>query len=327
MARAKKGATQFQIWFEEAWEGWIRPLGLMLLLAIAYLLYKYDILNERQAGLLAVLAIVGGAIATGVTVALPLVRRPWQRALLLTMAGVGLVGTLYPPLHQVLPGPALAQATLTASQAQATLTTGKSGPYDLVVSGQFKQAGGDADASYTFTLTDNAGGSDRVSGDIERQNVVIRSRKGTHSSLEEHNEATYRLAHVRGPKIVIRAEEGVDEQLTGLTVALYRGGLPAALLLALGLLATLLALVLDTRLIDEKGKNKSYLTVAMGVALAFSLRYPLYATSRHLVGPAVSEALWALVVGGLAGWALGGLARLAFGPRVKKAGPARRPLG
>lgn len=319
MARDKKNLTPFQIWFEEAWEGWIRPLGAILLLAIGYLLYKFDILKEQPAGVLAVLVVVLGAIGTGLAVALPLARLPWQRSLLFTMVGAALVGTLYLPLHRVLPGATLAEATLTAAQPKATLTTGRAGPYDLVVSGHFKEAGrSDAEASYTLKATDNGGGSDEITGDIGRENVVIRSRKGSQSSLQEHNEATYRLPHVRGPQVTIAAGDGVDEQLDGLTVALHKGGLNPIIFIVLGALALAMAVVLDTRLVDVKGKQKSYLTAAVAVAYAFALRYPLYATSQHMVGPAVSEFLWALVVGGLAGWAVGGLARLGFGPKIKK---------
>jgi hypothetical protein len=66
MARDKKNLTPLQLWFEEAWEGWIRPLGAILVLAILYLLYRFEILGERAAGVIAVLAIVGGALAAGV---------------------------------------------------------------------------------------------------------------------------------------------------------------------------------------------------------------------------------------------------------------------
>ena len=324
MARDKKkpnpNLTQFQVWFEDAWEGWIRPLGAILLLAIGYLLYKWDILTERPAGILAILAVVLGAIGTGLAVAMPLARAPWQRSLLFTMAAAAIAATLYPPLHRALPGATLAEGTLTSAQPKLTLTTGRAGPYDALVQGHFKEAGSaDAEASYTLKVTDNGGGSDEVQGSIERQNQVIHSRKGSRASLLEHNESSFRLPDVRGPTVTVTATDGVDEQLDGLTVALHRGGLNPIIFIVLGALALAMALVLDTRLVDVKGKQKSYLTVAVAVAFAFALRYPHYATSQHLVGPAVSEFLWALVVGGLGGWAAGGLARLAFGPKIKKA--------
>ncbi len=43
-----------------------------------------------------------------------------------------------------------------------------------------------------------------------------------------------------------------------------------------------------------------------------------------LVKPAISSLLFALVVGGLGGWAAGGIVRFLFGPKIKKSAPARR---
>ena len=106
MAKDKKNAnaTQLQLWFEDAWEGWIRPLGLIMLLAIGYVLYKFDIVGERTTGIVAVLAIVVGAIVVGALPALPLATRPWQRALLATMVAAALGGMVYPSVRAAVPG-------------------------------------------------------------------------------------------------------------------------------------------------------------------------------------------------------------------------------
>src|SRR5579863_3968836 len=111
MARDKKNVSQLQIWFEEAWEGWIRPLGAILLLAIGNLLYKWDILTERPAGVIAVLAIVGGALATGLLPAWPMAKQPWQRGLVVSTAIVAVVACLYPALHAAAPAGQLTEAT------------------------------------------------------------------------------------------------------------------------------------------------------------------------------------------------------------------------
>ncbi|HEX8953285.1 MAG TPA: hypothetical protein VF945_15630, partial [Polyangia bacterium] len=238
MARDKKNATQLQLWFEEAWEGWIRPLGLMLLLAIGYLLYKFDIVSEHTAGVVAVLGIVVGAIVVGALPALPLTRAPWQRALLGTMVAAALGGMVYPAVRAAVPGKVFAEATLTSDKPSATLATGAAGPYELMVSGHFKEAGrSDAEASYAIKATDNGGGSDDVSGEIARKLVTIRSRKGSSSSVQDLNEAKHRLGHVRGPQVTLTAD-GVDEQLEGgLAVQLRPGGLDPVVFIVLGALA------------------------------------------------------------------------------------------
>src|SRR5881398_2444843 len=114
MARDKKNATRFQLWFEDAWEGWIRPLGLLILLAIGYLLYKFDLVNEHVAGLVLVLAVVVGTVVVGALPARGLTRAPWQRALLATLVVVALAGTVYPVVRAAVPGTTLAEARLSA---------------------------------------------------------------------------------------------------------------------------------------------------------------------------------------------------------------------
>jgi len=325
MARDKKNATQFQLWFEEAWEGWIRPLGLIVLLAIGYMLYKFDIVSEHTAGIVAVLAIVVGAIVVGALPALPLTRAPWQRGLLATMVAAALGGMVYPAVRAAVPGKLYAETTLTAEKPSATLTTGASGPYELMVSGHFKEAGrSDAEASYSIKAVDNGGGSDEVSGEIARKLVTIRSRKGSSSSVQDINEQKHRLGHVRGPQVTLTAD-GIDEQLEGgLSVALRPGGVDPILFVVLGALAILMAIVLDTRLVDVKGKQKAYLTASTAIAFAFSLYYWQEATPSRLVKTAVSALLFSLLVGGLGGWAVGGVARALFGPKLPKKAASRR---
>lgn len=319
MARDKKNATQFQLWFEEAWEGWIRPLGLMILLVIGYALYKFEIVSEHVAGVVAVLAVVIGAIVVGALPALPLARAPWQRALLGTMVVAALGGMVYPAVRAAVPGRSYAEAALTSDKQSATLATGASGPYELLVSGHFKEAGrSDAEANYNLKVSDNSGGSADVSGQIARKLITIRSRKGSSSSVQEQNEEKHRLGNVRGPQVTITAD-GVDEQLEGgLTVALRAGGLDPVVFIVLGALAIALGLMLDTRLVDLKGKQKSYLTAATAIAFCFSMYYWREATPSRLVKTAVSALLFGVVVGGIGGWAVGGIARLMFGPKPPK---------
>src|SRR6476659_6439976 len=112
-ASEKKNASEFRLWFEHAWEGWIRPLGAMVLLAIGYMLYKFDIVGEHTAGVIAVLAVVVGAIVIGALPALPLTAKPWHRAALVTMVAAALGGMVYPAVRAAVPGKEYATASLT----------------------------------------------------------------------------------------------------------------------------------------------------------------------------------------------------------------------
>ena len=158
----------------------------MILLAIGYLLYKFDIVGEHTAGIVAVLAIVVGAIVVGALPALPLTRAPWQRAMLVGMVAAGLGGMVYPAVRAAVPGKVYAQTVLTSDKPSATLTTGTSGPYELHRLGPLQ--GGRAQRRRGVLLikaTDNGGGSDEVSGEIARKLVTIRSRKGSSSSVQD----------------------------------------------------------------------------------------------------------------------------------------------
>jgi hypothetical protein len=328
MARDKKNLSPFMLWFEDAWEGWIRPLGLIFLLAIGYLLYKFELLGEQTAGIILVVGIVVGAIATGLMPAWPLARLPWQRAMLATLALAAAVATLYPTLHVAVPSSVFAEATLTADKPTATLNPGKSGPYDLTVAAHFKDAGrSDAEAGYSIDAKDTGGGSDHIEGEIKRQLVTIRSKKGgASSSIQERNESTHRLPDVRGAQVTLNGEGSSFDQLeSGLKVELRRGSLSPIIFLVLGALALVMCVILDSRLVEPKSKVKSYLTASIGVAYVFAIAYPDEATPHALVRPAISSFLLALFVGGLSGWLLGGIARLLFGPKLpKKAAPAQR---
>ena len=80
----------------------------------------------------------------------------------------------------------------------------------------------------------------------------------------------------------------------------------------------MIALVLDTQLVDLKGKQKAYLTASTAIAFAFSTYYWREATPSRLVKTAVSALFFALIVGGVGGWLVGGIARLLFGPKPPK---------
>jgi hypothetical protein len=329
--QAKRGgsSSSFQLWFEEAWEGWIRPLGVIFLLIVAVAIYKFDLITESFAGVLLAAGVIGGTLASGALPAWPLVRKPGERVAFFAMVALWLLGTGYPSLRVAIPGHVLAEGHLTTEAPSATLKTGAEGPYALTVSGHFKQAGA-ADAEATYTIKAEAGGAtDEVSDKLERKRVSVRvgRRGGTSTQLQEHTEQSHRLPTVRGGEVKLTAD-GVDDQLEeGLAVALRSGGPNPLVFTAMAVLALLLALGLDAKLVDPStltGKSKSkgvrtYLTAAVGVALVFSLDYPAEATPHSVVRPAVGALALGLLAGGIGGWLLSTIARGLFGPKVKKA--------
>src|SRR5207244_2797496 len=101
------------------------------------------------AGVLLVGGVIVGSLTAGALPAWPLLRAPAHKALFGTMVLCWAAGTGYPPLRAALAPKALAEVQLTTQHPSAIVKIDSLGPYELSVSGHFKQAGAsDAEASY-----------------------------------------------------------------------------------------------------------------------------------------------------------------------------------
>jgi hypothetical protein len=319
----KKPPSAFMAWFEEAWTGWLRPLGLLLLCLAAYLLYKFDMLNERFAGLGLVVLILGGSLTAATQPAWQMLqgKKSIERALFGLMVGAWALGAGYPSLRAVWPQPPLATIQLHAPNLLTNVADTKStGPYEVTVAGHFRQQGAaDAEASYNLTFTAD-GVNEDVSGTLSRSQMHLRTsrRGGTVTTVAERTEKTHRLAQIKGGRVTV-STPSLDDALSdeGLFVYIRQGGLDPIIPLALAALAVLLALFFDGRLADPKAK-RTYLTTAAGLALVFSIVLPRDATPSSLVRPAVGAGVLALLIGGLGGWLLSSFVRLAVAPKTPK---------
>ena len=312
-----------------AWTEWLQPLALIIVAGAGYGLYKADLIGERFTGTVLVLTAVVGVLLAGWVPALKPARRGTNRALLWAVVLLSLGGSLFPTLHMTISPAALASVQLTTAQPKATLTTDREGPYELVVSGAFKDAAQqEVEASYTILVEGN--GKEEVSGDIKRAMHRYRtSRKGgTSVSMEERTETVHRLDHVSGHSIVVTTD-GIDDKLDGtLTVGIRSAGPRREIFWTLSILAVLLALFLDARLATDireedrkfRGPKRelTYLTVVTAIVFVFSINFPLEATPHTLVRSAVGAFFLGLLAGGAGGWLLAAFARLAMRPGRKR---------
>jgi hypothetical protein len=317
----KRRSSPLVLWLEEAWEGWLKSVSTILALVAAYLLYRFDLVSDSFAGLALVLLLLGGAFYSTVPQAWPLARTPLQKGLFGVFLLVWAAAVVYPSLRTAIPPRSLGDTHITTAQLSSTLHLKGTGPYELTVSGHFKQQGmSEAEANYSLKATSGST-SDEIYGALKRSLVTTRvsRRGGTSTSLKEETEQTHRLPHVLGSDVTI-ATDSVDDQLEdGLTVSVRPAGIDPTMFWILGALACVLALVLDSRLTDVKGKLRGYLAVAAGTTFMFALFFPESATPHSLVRPAVGDIARGLLVGGLGGWFLGSAGRLLFGPKIKKA--------
>ena len=323
-------SPDFQSRLAHAWTEWLQPLAIIIVAGAGYGLYKADLIGERFTGTVLVLAVVVGVLLAGWVPALKPARRGTNRSLLWMVLVLSLAGSLFPTLHMTLSPAALASVQLTAAQPKATLTTDRQGPYELVVSGAFKDGGQqEVEASYTVTVEGN--GKEEVSGDIKRAMHRYRtSRKGgTSVSMEERTETIHRLDHVSGQTLVV-STDGIDDKLDGaLTVGVRSAGPRREIFWTLSLLAVLLGLVLDARLATDireedrkfRGPKRemTYLTVVTAIVFVFTINFPMEATPHTLVRTAVGAFFLGLLAGGAAGWILAAFARLATRPSRKTA--------
>ena len=323
-AAAPKRASSFQLWLEEAWEGWLKSVGVIVLCALAYLLYSNNLVGEGFAGVIAVGLIVLGSIFSTAGPAWQILqdKAPAAKALFVTCLAMWLVGTGYPAFRTALPPALVAEGMLTTVTPTLKLDTKLDGPYELVVSGGFKQAGvQEAEINYSVKA-EGGGGTDEVSGTLKRSLMHLRTsrRGGTSTSVHEQTELRHRLPNVRGGQVTL-STEGVDDQLAdGLHVAVSKAGPNPLVFLIMGALALLLAIGFDVKLYDPKSKvkAKTYLAPAAAICLVFSLYFQEEATPHSLVRPAVGGLVFALFTGGLGGWLLAVIARSLFGAKAPK---------
>jgi hypothetical protein len=319
----KKRSSAFGLWFEEAWEGWLKSVGVILLCAVAYLLYKFDLINENLAGALLVAIILGGTLLSVVLPSWQVVQNkpPGQKALYATMVLMWIAASGYPALRASIRPAPLGEATVTTEGQTVKVKTNHNGPYEVTVSGHLKAGGAEAEAGYSLVAT-GGGGEDRVEDSLERKVVRVRvSRKGgTSSSVQESNERQHPLPNVKGGEITFTAERLEPDKLEdGLLLTVHSAGLNPIIFYVLGVLAFLIAIGFDARLTDLKGKLRTYNAVGVGICVVFAIFLPMLATPHSLVRPAVDALLRAVFIGGAAGWLLGSIARLLGGPKIKKA--------
>jgi hypothetical protein len=315
----------FKMWFEDAWHGWLKPVGGIVAIVGLYFAYmERETLGvpERAFGVLALVAIVGGALYAGSEGAFERLTTPKARYGLIGFMVVWAAAAAWAPLRTALPGATIGETHVAFDKdhlsATVKLPEGDSGPYEIAVGGILKGQG-EAESNYTLTFAGSDGSSEEINGSIKRTFMRQRvSRRGTGSVAvrTERNENAHRLTKAHGPQLTITAD-GADEALEdGLFVTFHRGGPSPLLLFVLGALCAIVGIVLDYKLLQPK-KQRTHFAAATGFTLAFALLYPMEATPHWLVPPAVAELVRSLFVGALPAWVISIVAN-SFKPKPKK---------
>lgn len=310
-ASPKKTPSPTRLWLREAWNGWLKSISWLLVLAIGYVAYSQHWLNERTGGVLLVAAIVGGTIALTVGPAYGHFAGWKRKGPFIAFVAVWAFAAGYPSLSATWPKTALKEFSLGETPehlSQSVDLAGEKGPFELSVGGMLKGSG-EGEANYRLVVTGDNQTSDELGGTIKR--TVLRQRVsrrgGTASIRQEHTENVHRLTHIQGSKLNFSVDS-VDEQLDqGIHVSIHRASFDTTWLLVIAGLCVLIGLFLDYRLAAPK--VKTHFTMAAGMVAVFAYHYPIEATPHFLVPPAISSGFIAFLTGGLAGALLGWIAR------------------
>src|SRR5215813_12421395 len=88
--------SAFQIWFEDAWAGWLKHVALILGAALLFVLYQLEFLNQRFVGLLIGFGLSIGAIVFAASPAREHAKSGGQKAALYALCAVWALCAGYP---------------------------------------------------------------------------------------------------------------------------------------------------------------------------------------------------------------------------------------
>ena len=194
--------SRFDIWMEEHWHGWVKPVSVLLLIAIAYVAYNQHWIAENIAGPMLVAVIVGGSIAGASVPVFSIVEKARDRNLFAGFLAVWAIAVGYPSLRASLPRQVLVEKRIgdTKDHLTETITLADtSGPYELSIGGSLK-GGGEAEASYHLTVTGEGETVDEISGTVARKFQSVRTSRGgraSHGAPGSHRERPPARARAR----------------------------------------------------------------------------------------------------------------------------------
>jgi hypothetical protein len=313
-----KPPTAFQIWFEDAWDGWLKYAALVVGLGLFYLLYQMEVFSERSMGLVLALGVGVGTVLSAVGSAREHAGEGSKKTMLFAFAAIWGLTVAYPIVWGIFPGAPVASAKLGEEGSQAVLQAPDGGKA-IYVRAKIKGSG-EIQAQYKLE-TSWSGGGKPVEGALSRNLARVRvGRRGSGVQVTEHNEEKHYLGVTHGP-VTVKLESKDSTLDTDVFVELRRALVPPIALIVIASILFVIALALD-RVIDPKGRT--YLGTAAGFSLVFALYYGLdQARPSRVIGPAIGSALVAIFTGALGGAAIAWIVKKATPEKKRSGRPAR----
>src|SRR5262245_52875617 len=155
----RKPPTAFQIWFEDAWAGWLKHVALILAAALLFVLYMSGLLNERFVGIVLGFGVGIGAVFFAGTPAREHAKTQGQKAALYLVCGLWAACSGYALWYGLYPGQAYAATTLTDEGSSTKPLDVPAGGKAIYVKGTLKGGGGDVNAVFKIKGQWEGGGA------------------------------------------------------------------------------------------------------------------------------------------------------------------------
>lgn len=301
-------------WFEESWEGWLRPVSLIALVGALAGVYFLGWMGDAPfARLLVSLFAVGAAVVPALH-AVRVATKPWARVAAGAIGLVVAVALVWPIWKVTAPGDPIAQGGFGDKQTIDVAATPSSGLTILVedVSLLTDQAP-DRRHNYRIDLRDDADHHETLRGELSRHQRTGRGRKGAVTRSEQvHAAAVHTIEWPSGAPVHLTIVGGGAQLL----VQVFAGRVPWLLIIALLVVALLVGLYVDARGLPQE--TKTFVPHSAAIALLFlAMTYdaidPL-TPMRPVFGAALLSAVAGLLVGILLSW----ITRRALAPQATK---------
>lgn len=306
--------TAYERFMEDHWEAWLGPVLLLALAGAMIVGYRMDYLRESMIGMLLSAGLVAYAIYATAVPAYDLIQSKNGRYAFAALCILWAAAAGYPTLRKTMARTVYGQTVLTESSKseKVQLPEGKTGPFDVTVSGTLKSdSSQNAAAVYDLQIA-GEGSNEAVSGEFSVRTNQMRARRGTATWTEQSNQNEHRLSRsLRGNTLSFTVEH-VDDQISdGLHISVHPQSYDPKWFFLLGIFVVIGMMYVESKIGDSK--TKTHLIMAAASTLVFAFHFHEHATASRVVKPALDSLILAVLTGGIGGTMVGAIVRRASG--------------
>jgi len=306
--------TAYQRFMDDHWDAWLGPVLLLALAGVMVVGYRMDFIRESMVGMLFSGGLVAFAIYSTAVPAYDLIESKNARYAFAALCVLWAAAAGYPTLRKTMARTVYAQGVLTEQNKSEKLqfSEGKTGPFDVTVSGTLKAEGGqNSNAVYELQVA-GEGSSETLSGEFSVRTNQMRVRRGTSTWTEQTNQSEHRLQrNVRGNVLTFTVEHVDDLLADGLHVSVHPQSYDPKWFFLLGILVVLGMIYVEGKIGDAK--TKTHLIMAAASTMVFAFHFHEHATASRIVKPALDSLILAVLTGGIGGTMVGAVVRRASG--------------